>query len=345
MPTSATSEWYFNVHSNVSALDTPTTDSKGVTTSYTVFGKVLTGMNVVDQIAKLPTFNVSSSLNTVPVTGLSEGEAKKNFPITAANLVYTRSITSEPGTNFTVTSDNNALVTPKVTNGTLSFAFASGLSGTANITVLAKNLDGTSASATFAVTVPNSVTPSAGPVAANITAPNVVTGTTANINVLGSDTDSVAGLNPATVTIVTQPVHGTATVNTSTGAIAYNPTAGYTGPDSLTLHRHGYGGHSFECRHRFAERGANSGVDHHRNRQGPVAHIHSTQRRNRPSVHQRRNRRRDLRKQSGDNHNRGRNCDCHRRRNHDRQHRHHQPGSSRFAFADFHRIRRFGIGH
>ena len=58
---SATSEWYFNVHNNVSALDTPTTDSNSVTTSYTVFGKVLTGMNVIDEIASLPTYNVSNT--------------------------------------------------------------------------------------------------------------------------------------------------------------------------------------------------------------------------------------------------------------------------------------------
>ena len=31
---SATSEWYFNVHDNTSALDTPTNDSNGVLTSY-----------------------------------------------------------------------------------------------------------------------------------------------------------------------------------------------------------------------------------------------------------------------------------------------------------------------
>ena len=36
---SATSEWYFNVHSNVSALDKPTTDTSGNQTSYTVLEK------------------------------------------------------------------------------------------------------------------------------------------------------------------------------------------------------------------------------------------------------------------------------------------------------------------
>jgi cyclophilin family peptidyl-prolyl cis-trans isomerase len=233
---SATSEWYFNVHNNVSALDTPNNASGGALTSYTAFGTVLTGMNVVDQIAALPTYNVSSSLGitTVPVLGLTTGQATKNRPITSANLVYTESVTSQPGTTYVVTSDNNSLVTPKVTDGVLSFTYASGKFGTANITILAKNLDGTSASQSLTVTVPNSATPSAGPTAAAVTAPNVVTGTATSVNVLGSATDSVAALNKSSVAIVTQPAHGTATVNTSTGAITYTPTAGYTGSDTLS---------------------------------------------------------------------------------------------------------------
>jgi cyclophilin family peptidyl-prolyl cis-trans isomerase len=234
---SATSEWYFNVHDDVSALDTPTTDSNGVSTSYTAFGKVLTGMNVIDEIAALPTYNASnanSALNTLPVLGLTEKQATKGeFPLTSANLVYTESITSQPGVNYTVTSDNNSLVTPKITDGVLSFTYAPGASGTAEITVTAKSLDGTSATTTFAVTVPNSATPSAGPTTANITAPDVVAGTTADVSVLGSDTDSVAALDPSTVTIVTQPSHGTATVDTTNGHIKYTPTAGYTGTDTL----------------------------------------------------------------------------------------------------------------
>ena len=234
---SATSEWYFNVHDNQSALDTPTTDSNGVATSYTAFGKVLTGMNIIGEIAGLPTYNASgsnSALGTLPVLGLSAARATVGAPITAANLIYTQSITAQPGVNYTVTSNNNALVTPKITNGVLSFIYASGASGSADITVTGKSLDGTSASTTFAVTVPNSTTPSAGPTTASITAPDVVTGTTADLSVLGSDTDSVSALNPATVTIVTQPADGTATVDTTDGHIKYTPNAGFIGADSLT---------------------------------------------------------------------------------------------------------------
>src|SRR5690606_12529928 len=41
-------------------------------------------------------------------------------------------------------------------------------------------------------------------------------------------------LDPASVTIVNGPAHGTLTVNTTTGAITYKPTTGYVGADSFT---------------------------------------------------------------------------------------------------------------
>lgn len=228
---SATSEWYFNV-SNNTELDTPTTDPNGVTTSYTVFGTVLSGMNVIEQIAQLPTDSLNSTLTSVPVTGLTEAQVQAGATVQENNLVYVNSVTSEPGTTYTVTSDNKSLVIPSISNGVLSFAYGTG-SGTADITVTATNLDGTSASDTFPVTVPT-VNPSAGPVANPYTAPFTVTGTTGSFSVFGPDTDSLAPLNPASVQITVQPAHGTATVNTSNGFINYTPSAGYIGADSLT---------------------------------------------------------------------------------------------------------------
>jgi cyclophilin family peptidyl-prolyl cis-trans isomerase len=231
---SATSEWYFNVHDTSSGLDTPTTDSNGVTTSYTVFGKVISGMDVIDKIAALPTYQISSSLTNVPVIGLTPGQVTKHRPVTASNLVYIKSITAKPGTSYTVTSSDYGLVRPSISNGVLSFAYASGKFGTATITVNAVNVDGTSASDSFTVTVPNSATPTAGPTAANITAPNITEGTTGTFSVLSGTTDSAAAINQSTVAITTQPAHGTASVNSSTGLISYTPTAGYTGADTLS---------------------------------------------------------------------------------------------------------------
>ncbi len=230
---SANSEWYFNVTDNTQ-LDIPTTDSNGVQTSYTVFGKVLSGANAINTIAALPTDNLGSGLDTVPIVGLTLADLQAGAAIGASNLVYTTGITTEVGTTYTVSSDNKALVTPLVTNGILSFSYGTGLFGTAEVTVTAKNLDGTSASTTFAVTVPNPATPSAGPVTVPFTAPFTVTGTTNSFAVLGGATDSQAALNTSSLSIVTQPGHGTASVDPTTGFITYTPAAGYIGPDSLT---------------------------------------------------------------------------------------------------------------
>jgi peptidyl-prolyl cis-trans isomerase A (cyclophilin A) len=232
---SATSEFYFNVTANP-ALDVPTQDpSTGAATSYTVFGTVLSGTQVVDNIAALPTTSaLGGGLDTVPVTGLNEAQISAGATVSPQNLIFTNSVTAQPGTSYTVTSDNKALVTPTVTNGVLSFSYGTG-GGTADITVVAKNLDGTSATTTFAVTVPDPTTPGAGPVAAPVSPPFVVTGSNQSFGVLAQATDSKAPLLPSSVAIVAQPAHGTATVDPSTGFINYAPTSGYTGSDTLTF--------------------------------------------------------------------------------------------------------------
>src|SRR5262249_49479960 len=58
---------------------------------------------------------------------------------------------------------------------------------------------------------------------------------TVSVNVLANDTDSnPAGLNPASVTIVTGPAFGSATVDPATGAITYTPKPNFFGTDALT---------------------------------------------------------------------------------------------------------------
>lgn len=63
--------------------------------------------------------------------------------------------------------------------------------------------------------------------------------TTKSLNICGTTlivpafTSSTQTPVPSTVLILTQPTHGTATLNTSTGTITYVPTAGYLGPDKI----------------------------------------------------------------------------------------------------------------
>ncbi len=57
--------------------------------------------------------------------------------------------------------------------------------------------------------------------------------TPANLTVLANDIDPDNGLDPATVAVQNSPVHGTASVNTATGEIAYTPALDFSGQDSL----------------------------------------------------------------------------------------------------------------
>jgi ELWxxDGT repeat protein len=59
-------------------------------------------------------------------------------------------------------------------------------------------------------------------------------GTAVSVNVLDNDADFDGTLNSASVAIVTQPTHGTAAVDTATGAISYTGTTTYSGSDTLT---------------------------------------------------------------------------------------------------------------
>ncbi|TZF84988.1 tandem-95 repeat protein [Pedobacter sp. BS3] len=54
------------------------------------------------------------------------------------------------------------------------------------------------------------------------------------IDVTANDTDTDGTPDKTTVTVVTQPAHGTAAVNPVTGEVTYTPVNGYSGPDSFT---------------------------------------------------------------------------------------------------------------
>lgn len=54
------------------------------------------------------------------------------------------------------------------------------------------------------------------------------------IQILGNDTDIDNAINPATLTIITQPERGTIQVNATTGAVTYTPAANYFGNDFFT---------------------------------------------------------------------------------------------------------------
>jgi peptidyl-prolyl cis-trans isomerase A (cyclophilin A) len=232
-PDTGTSQFYFNTADNTD-LDNTSNDG-----GYTTFGHVLGGNGssfpVINTIAALPTVAIDTGTFTdVPVLGVTAAQVSAGAQITPSNLVYINEVTAFAGTSYTAVSSDPALVTPTVNGSSLSFSYASGQTGTATITVTATNVDGTSATSAFNVTVPGSTSTTTGPVLAPVTSAPIPDGTVGTVYGLANDTDSSAALNAASFTIVTQPANGTATVNTSTGQITYTPTGTFTGTDSLT---------------------------------------------------------------------------------------------------------------
>jgi peptidyl-prolyl cis-trans isomerase A (cyclophilin A) len=226
VPNSASSEFFFNTANNASVLP-----------QYTVFGEIIGSLSVVDSIAALPTADLSgvnSALNTLPVTGIAEDKiASSNiFP---SNLVTLESASVVPALTYTVTSDNKTLVNPTLnSDNTVSFAYGVGLSGVADITITAASADGvTTATQTFAVTVPNVAKPTQAITANADTAPDIITQTTGVIHPLANDNDSLSAINPGTLTITVSPVNGTATIDPETGYISYVPNGAFLGTDSL----------------------------------------------------------------------------------------------------------------
>jgi len=68
-PDSATSQWFINLEDNSGALDNPNNSG-----GFTVFGRVMgNGMDVVDAIAALPTFNFGGSFPTLPLINFVSG--------------------------------------------------------------------------------------------------------------------------------------------------------------------------------------------------------------------------------------------------------------------------------
>ena len=58
--------------------------------------------------------------------------------------------------------------------------------------------------------------------------------TPVTVDVTANDTDDDGDIDPATVTLVTDPIQGTATVDAATGAVTYTPDAGVVGDDDFT---------------------------------------------------------------------------------------------------------------
>jgi cyclophilin family peptidyl-prolyl cis-trans isomerase len=149
---SATSQWFVNVRDNSTILGT---DNGG---GYTVFGRVLgSGMGVVDSIAALPTYDLGSPLDTMPLRNVQANQ--KDLLID--NLIIVNGVTMIPV--YPPTSASPAVLgfsanssAPAVASVSLSgytLAITPLAVGSATVTVQVVDVNTNTVSGSFLVTV------------------------------------------------------------------------------------------------------------------------------------------------------------------------------------------------
>ncbi len=129
------------------------------------------------------------------------------------------------------------------TTGLVSYKPALNYNGPDSLVVRVTDQSGAFGQVTIAVTV---MAVNDAPKAVNDSA-STPQNTPVTLNVLANDSDADGTLNPASVTLGTLPASGTATVNTTTGAITYAPAAGYS-DGVLYLHGEGQRRRHLQCR-------------------------------------------------------------------------------------------------
>jgi hypothetical protein len=193
---------------------------------------VASNTTTVTTTAQLANYGTTPSY-VGPVTKPESYTAVSAISVQESPLANDEDVTGTivPGT-FTITSPPNEGGTASfnAASGLLTYTSAAGFSGTESLTYTVADSNNVVSSPT---TITFNVTPS-GPVsmADSFTA---IAGQATQLNVLANDTDATSTLNPATVTIVTQPTSGaTVTVNTTTGVITYLAPTSFSGSDTFS---------------------------------------------------------------------------------------------------------------
>jgi cyclophilin family peptidyl-prolyl cis-trans isomerase len=138
---SATDQWFINLGDNTASLDPQ---------YFTTFGQIIgNGMDVVDAISALPIYTATgiySAFNQLPLRDLTGNT------ITPDNPVIINSVTVGKLT-YTVTTDTPSLLTASMDGGSLILNPVAAKTGVGHVTVTATDINGTSVSDTFLVTV------------------------------------------------------------------------------------------------------------------------------------------------------------------------------------------------
>ncbi|WDF53340.1 Ig-like domain-containing protein [Mucilaginibacter sp. KACC 22063] len=179
------------------------------------------------------TSNVATANITIDKAPQANNDNAATNPNSPVNLtLLTNDVNGDgtivPSTVTVVQQPQNGKVTINPTTGVATYTPNNGYTGTDAFTYTVKDSNGaTSNVATATITI------NKGPQANDDSA---VTGqnTPVNITVLNNDVSSNSTLVPSTVTVIQQPLHGTVSINLTTGVATYTPNAGYSGTDNFT---------------------------------------------------------------------------------------------------------------
>ncbi len=193
----------------------------GAGSSYVIFGSRGFPPDAVDDVVTVP-FNIPTAINV-----LENDLDPENDPLTITAVTVPTNGTAEINDNGTPldSSDNRVLYTPN-----------DGFTGLDTFTYTID--DGTSQTDTATVTVTVNAPPNPFPLDQTVdTSP----ATPVTINVLENATDLDSAPQPLTITAVTQPTNGTATINDnntpldpSDDGVVYTPNQGFAAEDSFT---------------------------------------------------------------------------------------------------------------
>ena len=139
-PDSATSQWFFNLGNNAANLD----NQNG---GFTVFGRVIKGLDVMDAIAAVRVWDFGDAFNELPLRNHTQ-----DLPVAAAEFVG-MNISTIAELDFSATSSNPSLVSPAIVEGALRLTYGAGLTGSADITVRVTCADGSTLDDVFTVRV------------------------------------------------------------------------------------------------------------------------------------------------------------------------------------------------
>jgi hypothetical protein len=170
-----------------------------------------------------------TSINDLPIVNGDTAVTADGVPVDIDVLVNDTDVdgTLDPTSVTVLSGPSHGAVTVDPVTGVINYVATAGYSGGDSFTYRVCDDQGGCGTATVVISV------NGAPLAINDTV-GVLSGVATTINVLANDADPDGALDPTSVSIVSGPLHGTASVDPVTGTVRYTSDAGYSGTDEIT---------------------------------------------------------------------------------------------------------------